>query len=140
MFDKMNSCLAATKENLIGVVQNENNARLKDVCSYIESGLNAQPQTSFSTCSGAPGWNLKYKKNSKAICTIYPEKNEFYVLITFNNATLEKFDIVSGNFSKYTQNLVKSTQLHNGTKWFMVKVDSGEAAQDVKKLIELKFS
>ena len=44
----------------------------KALCSWLESGYRTVPRIEYSRCGMAPGWNVKYKKGGRALCTLYP--------------------------------------------------------------------
>ncbi len=43
-----------------------------DLLAYVEKTYVVKPQSAYSKCSAQPGWNIKYKKSSKSLCTLYP--------------------------------------------------------------------
>lgn len=138
MFDKLNASTVPSKNELISVVKAESNALLIDLCRHIEAEFDAKEQIDYSACSMAPGWNLKYKKSSKSICTIYPYKDYFTVLITLNFDALELFNIMADTFCQYIRDLAANTSGMNGAKWLSVNVTDKIIAEDVKKLLKLK--
>ena len=139
MIDKMNKAVAPSKDGLIDYVGGSANSALKDICTHVETAYSAKPQIDYSICSMAPGWNLKYKKSGKAVFTVYPERDMFSVLVTLNNAALEFFDAVSQNFSPYIRDLVKNASGSGQARWFWIEVKETQTAEDVKKLLGLKF-
>ena len=46
----------------------------KSLCTYVERNYLVTPRIEFSRCTMQTGWNVKYKKSSRAICTLYPER------------------------------------------------------------------
>ena len=38
---------------------------------YLKDAYGAEPRMEFSRCGLEPGWNLKFKKGSKALTTVY---------------------------------------------------------------------
>jgi hypothetical protein len=54
----------------------------KQVNSFIQERYKASPKTMYSKCSGKPGWNVKYQKSGKSVCTLYPEKDGFVALVS----------------------------------------------------------
>ncbi|MDR2933686.1 MAG: DUF3788 domain-containing protein [Rickettsiales bacterium] len=137
MIDKMNSKIKPSKNDLIKVVKNYK--YLQKFCDFVELEFAATHQIDYSTCSMAPGWNLKYKKGSKSICTIYPNKDECGVMITLNAASLEKFYTMDKLFSKSLRDLEKSMKGLNGAKWLTVNIIDDDGLEEAKKLIMLKF-
>jgi AraC family transcriptional regulator len=63
------------------------NTPLWDVLAdYLQETYNVKPKLFYSCCSmdkgSWKGWNVKYKKSSKSLCTLYPKQGYFTALIT----------------------------------------------------------
>lgn len=43
-------------------------------CNDVKTKYNCKESIEFSSCSWEYGWNVKFKKSGKTLCTIYPEK------------------------------------------------------------------
>ena len=110
----------------------------EEVSSFIEENFKGKSKIDYSVCSAQPGWNLKYKKSGKALCTLYPEKDFFIMLIVLGTKDREIFDIMRNDFCTYIQELYDSVRLFNGTKWLMIYITNEMIARDAEKLIELK--
>lgn len=108
--------------------------------AYIEQTFGAKPQIAFSSCSAKPGWNVKYKKSGKALCTLYPEPGSFTALVVTGASDMEKFMLTRALFSDALKELFDRTQLFNNTKWLMISVKDDAGLNDVKKLLELKMA
>ena len=118
----------------------EEKARKKwlEMIGFIEQNYKTKQQINYSTCSGKPGWNVKYKKSSKALCTLYPEKDLFTVLIVLGRNDIDAFEETREEFSPYINDLYDQCTLFNGTKWLMIEVTDDVILEDVKELIMLK--
>lgn len=53
--------------------------------SYLRERYKIKPKFSHSSCSMDQniwrGWNIKYQKSGKSLCTIYPQEGYFMVLV-----------------------------------------------------------
>lgn len=107
---------------------------------HIQQAFNSKPQIAYSSCSAKPGWNVKYKKSGKALCTLYPEPESFTALIVTGAADMEKFALARALFSDSLNSLYDGTQIFNNTKWLMIGVTDNSVLADVKKLLDLKTS
>lgn len=107
--------------------------------SHIESEYKAKPQIAYSVCAGKPGWNVKYKKSGKALCTLYPEQDSFIALVVLNSENMSRFEAERTVFTDDVNNLFNSSKPFNGTKWLMIRINSDEVLRDVKRLFELKL-
>jgi hypothetical protein len=44
--------------------------RWLELNQHLDKNFKVKQKTSYSTCSGKPGWNFKYQKSGKALCTL----------------------------------------------------------------------
>ena len=58
-----------------------NNDLWKSFCDYMKETYNTVPKFEFSRCNWEYSWNIKFRKGSKSLCTIYPRENYFTILI-----------------------------------------------------------
>ncbi len=50
-------------------------------CSEIKNTYKFNEKIEYSSCSLEKGWNIKFKKAGKTLCTIYPEEYYFTVMV-----------------------------------------------------------
>lgn len=106
---------------------------------YIENTFASKPKITFSVCAAKPGWNVKYKKSSRALCTLYPEKASFTALMVLGEKDRFSFDAVQSMYSEYLRDLYANSDLLGSSQWLMIKVTTDEILEDVKKLMHLKL-
>lgn len=106
-----------------------------ELYEYIESTYSVKPSIEYSGCSGAPGWNVKYKKSSKSLCTLYPDKGSFICLISIGRKEAALAEMMLTTFSKYVQELYENANPYNGARWLMIRVTSEQILWDVKQLL-----
>ena len=135
----MDNSVMPDKAQLISVAQGKAYKLLESFCLYIEKNYNPKEQIDYSKCSGAPGWNLKYKSRGKTICTIYPYDDYFIALITLNFDALEKYNIVKAEFSIPLQEKIADIKTFNGSKWVMHEIRCENDLAEAIKLISLKY-
>lgn len=114
------------------------NSLWDELCGHLESCYGVLPKTEHSSCSGAPGWNIKYKKSGQVLCTLYPANGFFTCLVSVGNRDTTEAELLLTTCTEYVQNLYWNTKLFNGGRWLMVSVTSEEILEDVKKLIDLR--
>ena len=78
MFSKKNFSHIPTEYEMSNYINNE---LWNKFCEFIKSNYNVNPRFEFSKCSLEYGWNVKFKKGSKTLCTVYPRENYFCVMI-----------------------------------------------------------
>lgn len=136
----LNRSLEPSMLQIGAYVQGGAGKRWADITAYIEREFGVKPQTAYSVCSGKPGWNVKYKKSGKALCTLYPEREKYIALVVLNTNDMERFDAVKTAYSPYLNTLYEKCALFNGTKWLMISVTGDDIQEDLKKLLHLKLS
>ena len=112
--------------------------RWLELNQHLEKTFNIQPKISYSTCSGKPGWNFKYQKSGKALCTLYPEKGRFIVLIVVTLALIETLE-KTGYADPFIWKIIEEAKPFNKTKWLMVSVEDQFGLESVIKLLHLKI-
>jgi hypothetical protein len=108
------------------------------LCKHLESSYGVNPSTEYSRCSAAPGWNVKYKRSSKALCTLYPNKGYFTCLVSVGSKEAMEVELILTTCSEYLNKLYWQTKPFNGGRWLMIDVTSEEILEDVKNLIALR--
>lgn len=134
-FDIANRDIQPDKNQLIDLV---GSPLFEELLKHIENEYKVLPEFSYSGCSLQPGWNVKYKKSGKALCTIYPLKGEFIVLIVVGQKEKDEVEFKLGSFSNYTKNLYENTKEGMGQRWLMIEVKDEATLQDVKELIAIR--
>ena len=111
-----------------------------ELCQWAEKSYRIEPKVEHSTCSGAPGWNVKYKKGGRALCTLYPDEGQFTALITVGAKEAPEAELLLPTCSDYIRELFARTQTMNGARWLMIRVTDAQVLEDVKKLIRLRVA
>ena len=52
-----------------------------EFCSEIKDTYKCKEKIEYSSCSLERGWNIKFKKAGKTLCTVYPREGYFTVLV-----------------------------------------------------------
>lgn len=128
-----------TAEELADSIAGAGGASWRELTAFLAGNLGAKAQIAYSVCSGQPGWNLKYKKGGKALCTLYPEKDYFTALVVLGQEDRALFDTVREDYGSYITGLYDKCRLFNGTKWLMIEVTDAQSLAEVENLIALKL-
>ncbi len=112
--------------------------RWRDMASHIQNTYGTEPEISYSVCAGKPGWNVKYKKGGKALCTLYPEPEGFVALIVLASEGIARFEAERSAYTVEVNRLFDDTRVFNRTKWLMISVDNDSVLADACRLIALK--
>lgn len=116
-----------------------NNDLWEDFSQYMKNTYNVIPKFEFSKCSLEYGWNVKFKKSGKTLCTVYPRENYFTVLVVIGKKEKETFENIYSSLSYDIQQIYKETEEGNNQKWLMIDLeDNDKRYEDVKKIIEIR--
>ena len=136
MFEKENINHISTEKEMKEYI---NNNLWEDFCKYMKDTYNSIPKFECSKCNWEYGWNAKFKKSSKSLCTVYPRENYFSILIVIGKNEKEIFENMLLSFSSAIQKIYKETPEGNGQKWLIIDLeDNDKKYEDIKKIIEIR--
>ncbi len=107
----------------------------QDLIAFVETTYEVLPNVEYSRCSGARGWNVKYRKGSRALCTLYPHEDFFTCLICIGDRERMEAELVLTACCPYTRELYQKTKAFHGALWLMIDVTSRDILEDVKRLL-----
>ena len=82
---------------------------------------------------------MKYKKGSRAICTLYPDHGYFICMVSIGAKEAAEAELVLKGCSPYLQELYAGTAPFNGGRWLMIEVRDKETLEDVKEMIGVRM-
>ncbi len=124
-----------TKEQMAAYVKSP---LWNELCSYLEESYQAGAKIEYSRCCSCPGWNVKYKKAGRSLCTLYPKEGYFTSLVVFGEKELLEAELKMPQLTGYLQTLFEQTKTGNGQKWMMIEVREQEVLEDVKQCIAIR--
>ena len=110
------------------------------LCRTVEETCGVAPRIEYSGCSMAPGWNVKYKKGGRALCTLYPNEGYFSCMAVVGERSLPEAELLAASFDPYTRELFQTTKVSMGGKWLFIDVRSEPVLRDALRLISLRTS
>jgi hypothetical protein len=111
-----------------------------ELTGYIEETYQIKPQIHYSKCFAQPGWNVKYKKSSKSLCTLYPMAGYFIALVIVGPKEEEEVIIGmdAGLFTTYVKELYNKTAYSAMGRWLMIEVKDKAVLNDIKHLLTIR--
>ena len=108
---------------------------------YIEETYKTKPLMDYSKCSAQPGLNVKYKKSSKSLCTLYPMPNYFIALVVVGAKEEHEVELAmeAGIFSEYVRELYQKTAFSAMGRWLMIEVKQKDVLNDIKALLGIRL-
>ena len=114
------------------------NPLLGELAAWMGETYGIEPAIEFSRCSMDRGWNIKYKKGSKALCALYVREGWFTAMVTLGAKQVAELETLLPTFSASFRELYERTPPFNSGKWLVVDVKEAEQLEEVQRLILIK--
>jgi AraC family transcriptional regulator len=113
-----------------------------DLDSHLKSEYNVKPKASYSSCAMDKGmwkgWNVKYKKRGKSLCTLYPKQGYLLALVPIGAGEINEAELLMPLCTQYTQNLFSQAGAGHTFMTLAFEVGRKDVLQDMKRLIALR--
>ncbi len=108
-------------------------------CSELKETYKCSEQIEFSSCSMERGWNIKFKKSGKSLCTIYPRESYFTVMVVVGRKEKAFVEAILEECTPQLREIYHQTREGNGQRWLMLDLEDCEAMyQDILRLIAIR--
>lgn len=108
-------------------------------CSELKETYKCSEQIEFSSCSMERGWNIKFKKSGKSLCTIYPWESYFTVMVVVGRKEKAFVEAILEECTPQLREIYHQTREGNGQRWLMLDLEDCEAMyQDILRLIAIR--
>ena len=125
-----------TEEEILSFIGEHAKEAWLEIKQFIEKHYDIEPETLYYGTKY--GWTIRYRKGGKTLCSLFPEKDGFTILITLGKKESEKVLSLFDELSSKTQKLLRNTkQLHDG-RWLWIRLLAKSDTDDVKKLLQIK--
>lgn len=133
MFD---NAIKPTEKDILRFLEKPASIAWIDLRSFLDINYDFVPETTFY--GKKYGWTVRYRRSGKTLCSLFPEKGSFTILLVFGKNEIQKFEELELEFSQEIVQLYENTKkLHDG-KWLWIRVHKSEDLEDVKVLITIK--
>ncbi len=105
---------------------------------YLKDAYGAEPRMDYSRCGLEPGWNVKFKKGSKALATVYLRPGYVTAMVSVAPKDEDAAEGVLLTCTEYTQTLYRNTASSKMGRWLMIDLTSPEVLEDLKALLALR--
>jgi len=133
-----NSTLAPSFDEITGYINLPVRAIWMDLNAFIQETFRAAPKITYSTCAGKPGWNVKYQKSGKSICTLYPDKDCLIALVVIKVEMAEMLKCAQPALHPLILNMIHTGKPFNNTFWLMIPLEDQAVLESLKDLLVQK--
>lgn len=103
---------------------------------FLKTHYDFKPETVFY--GNKYGWTVRYRKSGRTLCSLFPEKGSFTVLITLGKKESELVLSMKNALSSRIFNLIQeSRQLRDG-RWLWIRILKTNDITDIKKILAVK--
>ncbi|WP_270298940.1 DUF3788 domain-containing protein [Eggerthella sinensis] len=106
--------------------------------AFIDETYGAQPRIEYSRCGGAPGWNVKYKARSRALCAVYPHDGFFICMVSVGSKEKEEAEALVAVADPYVRAVYERSADSSMGRWLMIEVTSEAILRDAEALLLLR--
>lgn len=112
-----------------------------ELVTYIDKTYNAKRQLDYSKDSLQPGWNVKYRKSGKALCTLYPMEGYFIALVVVGPKEEDevRLGMEADLFSSYVKELYEKSAYSTLGRWLMIEVKDKVVLKDIQRLLRIRI-
>lgn len=115
------------------------NPVFQEFCTKIKETYKCSEKIEYSCCSMEPGWNVKFKKYGKSLCTIYPRESYFTVMVVVGRKEKDSVEEILPACTSRLREIYEETAEGNGQRWLMIDLeDTDSMYQDVLRLIKIR--
>lgn len=126
------------------IIEYISNPLYQELSDHLIETYKIKPKKVYSGCSMGDGywqgWNIKFKKSGKALCTIYPKENFFVAMVSFSAREIDEADALIQMCSDYTKEKYQSAKSSSLGKSISFEVTNEKILQDIKDLAALRAS
>lgn len=115
------------------------NPAFPQFCAELMETYSCGEKIEYSACSMERGWNVKFKKSGKTLCTIYPREQYFTVMLVIGRKEKESFEAILPDCCPALLEIYNRTKEGNGQRWMMIDLeDRDELYRDVFRGIAVR--
>ncbi|MFW9856199.1 MAG: DUF3788 domain-containing protein [Candidatus Thorarchaeota archaeon] len=123
-------------EAIISFIGDPCAAKWLEMEEFLKTRYDFKPETVFY--GNKYGWTVRYRKSGRTLCSLFPEKGAFTVLITLGKREAEIVLSMKDELSSSTFNVVQeSRQLRDG-RWVWIRIVRPNDMTDIKKILSVK--
>ncbi len=132
MNDKMKTPTDDEIENNIG----EKSVLWSELHKYLDEYYDFTPELVYY--GKKYGWTLRYRKSGKTLCSLFPEKDAFTVLIVLGKKEVEKTYTIIDELSSGVRKLFDSTEQLRDGRWLWIRVLTNNDLESIKLILKVK--
>lgn len=107
--------------------------------SEIKNTYQCNEKIEYSSCSWEKGWNVKFKKAGKTLCTIYPKEGFLKIMVVIGPKEKALVEEMLSDCTAELNDIYRQTQEGNGQRWLMIDLEEkGNLYNDILQIIKIR--
>lgn len=119
-------------ENTIG----ENSFLWSEMRKYLEENYDFAPELVYY--GKKYGWTIRYRKSGKTLCSLFPEKDAFAVLVVLGMKEVEKKHSMIDKLNSEVRSLFENAEQLRDGRWLWIRVLTKDDIESIKLLLNTK--
>jgi len=107
-----------------------------DIRSYLDQTYDFVPELVFY--GKKYGWTIRYRKSGKTLCSLFPEKDSFTILVVLGKKEVDKLDSQIEQLNPNVRSIFKNADQYHDGRWLWIRVSSDEDVESIKLLLTKK--
>lgn len=125
-----------TEEEMESFIEEQAREPWLEIRRFIEDRYDLTPETIFYGTKY--GWTVRYRKSGKTLCSLFPEKGGFTILIVLGKKESEKALSMRDELSSKIQKILGDTEQLRDGRWLWIRLLTTKDTDDIKKLLRIK--
>ena len=106
--------------------------------AYLAAAYGAGPRLEYSRCGLEPGWNVKFRRGGKSLCTVYLRPGFVTAMVSVAPRDEEAAQAALLTCTAATQEIYHRSSASKMGRWLMLDITSPEVLEDVKSLLAVR--
>lgn len=101
-----------------------------ELCRRMDGDYQALCKIEYSGDKILLGWNAKFRKAGRTLCTVYPRKGHFFMLLVVGPKEKQRVEERLPAFSEEFQEVYRTTREGMGQRWLLLDLNEHTALYD----------
>lgn len=131
----INGDIKPTEDDITGTVGEKSSLWL-EIRKYLEENYDFAPE--LIHYGQKYGWTLRYRKSGKTLCSLFPEKDAFTVLVVLGKKEVEKMFSIIDKLNPEVRTLFENAEQKRDGRWLWIRVLTNDEVESIKVLLNVK--
>jgi len=131
----INGDIKPTEDDITGTV-GEKSFLWLEIRKYLEENYDFAPE--LIHYGQKYGWTLRYRKSGKTLCSLFPEKDAFTVLVVLGKKEVEKMFSIIDKLNPEVRTLFENAEQKRDGRWLWIRVLTNDEVESIKVLLNVK--